>query len=97
MLAYEVCRGAGSAVAFAGFCFSSSPCGWGRPSRLGPSELVAWQGHEDRLIFVAFTPDGKRIVSGSDDSAIKVWDAGTGKESATLQEKGGHFLSLFLR
>ena len=26
---------------------------------------------------VAFSPDGKTIISGSDDKTIKVWDAGT--------------------
>ena len=29
---------------------------------------------------VAFSPDGKKIVSGSDDKTIRVWDAETGKE-----------------
>ena len=28
---------------------------------------------------VAFTPDGKRIVSGSADTTVRVWDAGTGQ------------------
>jgi WD40 repeat protein len=27
---------------------------------------------------VAFSPDGARVVSGSDDRNVRVWDAGTG-------------------
>ena len=33
--------------------------------------------HSDRVTSVAFSPDGKTIVSGSDDQTIKVWDSGT--------------------
>ena len=35
---------------------------------------------------VAFSPDGTRIVTGSDDGTAKVWDARTG--TALLELKG---------
>jgi WD40 repeat protein len=33
---------------------------------------------------VAFSPDGTRIVSGSQDHTLKVWNAQTGQETLTL-------------
>ena len=32
--------------------------------------------HSDYICSVAYSPDGTKIVSGSDDQTIKVWDAG---------------------
>ena len=32
--------------------------------------------HSNVVNSVAFSPDGKTIVSGSDDQTLKVWDAG---------------------
>ena len=34
--------------------------------------------HSDYVLSVAFSPDGKTIVSGSTDKTLKVWDAGVG-------------------
>ena len=33
--------------------------------------------HSNYVTSVAFSPDGKTIVSGSNDKTLKVWDAGT--------------------
>ena len=35
--------------------------------------------HSGVVFFVAFSPDGTTIVSGSDDQTIKVWDAGASR------------------
>ena len=37
-------------------------------------------GHSGSVNSVAYSPDGKHIVSGSGHSAVKVWDAATGTE-----------------
>ncbi|KAJ7893820.1 hypothetical protein B0H14DRAFT_3427117 [Mycena olivaceomarginata] len=36
-------------------------------------------GHRGSVRSVAFSPDGARIASGSDDETIRVWDAATGQ------------------
>jgi len=42
--------------------------------------LPPLQGHGDWIRSVAFSPDGSKIISGSDDKTIRVWDASTGVE-----------------
>ena len=39
------------------------------------------EAHSDCINSVAFSPDGTKIVSGSDDEMIKVWDLGAPKPS----------------
>lgn len=41
-------------------------------------------GHLDSVNTVAVTPDGTKIISGSSDHTIKVWDLNTGTEILTL-------------
>ncbi len=38
-------------------------------------ETLLLKGHTSAVMSVAFSPDGKRIVSGSQDNTVKVWDA----------------------
>ena len=41
-------------------------------------------GHSDSVYSVAYSPDGKHIVSGSGDKTVKIWDSTTGKEVSVL-------------
>ncbi|KAI8820918.1 WD40-repeat-containing domain protein [Chytriomyces cf. hyalinus JEL632] len=49
----------------------------------GPLSL---SGHSGSVKSVAVTPDGKTIVSGSDDMKVKVWDTETGICTSTLED-----------
>ena len=46
-------------------------------------------GHSGSVWAVAFSPDGKRIASGSGDETIKLWDATTGDLQKTLAGHSG--------
>ena len=37
-------------------------------------EALTLKGHAYQIWSVSFSPDGKRIVSGSGDNTLKVWD-----------------------
>jgi len=45
-----------------------------------------YHGHSGRVNAVAWSPDGKRIASGSDDHTAQVWDATTGDRLFTYRD-----------
>jgi WD40 repeat protein len=40
------------------------------------------KGHRNTVSAIAYAPDGRRIVSGSYDRTVRVWDASTGRQRA---------------
>jgi WD40 repeat protein len=57
-------------------------------------ELVVLNAHEDAVRSAAFSPDGKRIVTASQDKTARLWDAETGKPvGEPLKGHEGYVLS----
>ena len=41
------------------------------------------KGHKDEVSTLTFSPDGKLLLSGSEDSTIRAWDTNTGRQQFT--------------
>ncbi len=51
-------------------------------------------GHDDAILCVAITPDGRRAVTGSKDKTLIVWDIETGAIASTLIGHSGFVLDV---
>jgi len=54
------------------------------------AEVLTMQGHAAKIRTIAWSPDGRRLASGSEDHCVKIWDAINGKELLTLDGHTGN-------
>jgi len=59
---------------------------WNRQTQ---GELALFAGHSGPVLSAAFSPDGRHVVTGSQDGTARVWHAGTGQQTLTLKGHAG--------
>ncbi|MYF99780.1 sigma-70 family RNA polymerase sigma factor [Candidatus Poribacteria bacterium] len=64
---------------------------WEDPRR---QKHIILKGHTKRINALAFTPNGHRIASGSDDGTIRLWDASSGTQMLSLPAKNTNTLAV---
>jgi WD40 repeat protein len=52
-------------------------------------------GHKDQVVALAFSPDGRRIISASFDRIIRIWDANNGSTlGTTIVARNGEWITV---
>ena len=67
--------------------------GFGLAER-SPYLVASLEGHADKVISVAFSPDGTLIASGSEDNTVGLWNVASKKRIATLTGHGDQISSM---
>ena len=64
---------------------------WAAEEPAEPPGLAATlKGHTETVYAVAYSPDGRYVVTASFDKTLKLWDAATGAEIKTFGGQAGH-------
>jgi hypothetical protein len=53
------------------------------------AEVGALRGHTDRVASIAFSPDGRRLLSGSFDGTMRLWDVASAEQLDCFQRHTG--------
>lgn len=66
---------------------------WDAVGQYMPS--LVFNGHNARVTNLAFSPDGKMLISGSQDGTVRAWDALTGSQLFTCSEFMAPIVGIF--
>ena len=77
-------RGAAETALVVALLAQASPLAVAQSPPLPRAELVLQTGHTGSVNALALSPDGRFLVSGSEDVTLKIWDTATGNVLRTL-------------
>lgn len=67
---------------------------WEHLHAAADDSLQTWRGHENTVLCLAFSLDGRFVVSGGVDETVRIWQASSGTELKVLRGHGGDVTSV---
>jgi WD40 repeat protein len=61
---------------------------------VGEESLHTLQGHEDDVLSVAYSFDGRTLASAGGDGTVRLWDVASGQELCCLRGHSSEVLSV---